>query len=50
MTDWERNLIRKGIYKERIEQEMSWLRCIDMDKDKDVRRAAIEIILSQIKE
>jgi len=27
-----------------IQAEMSWLRCIDMDSDKDVRRAAIEIL------
>ncbi|MHB8155059.1 MAG: hypothetical protein ACYDFR_03275 [Candidatus Omnitrophota bacterium] len=32
------------ITKDRIEQEMAWLRCINFDNQKDVRRAAIEII------
>ncbi len=34
----------KKISEERIKNEIEWLRCIDMDDDDNVRRAAIEII------
>lgn len=32
------------ITEEDIEAEMKWLRCIDMNDDKDVHRAATEIL------
>lgn len=38
------------ISKDGIENEMSWLRCIDMNNDDDVRRAATEIQMSIIKD
>ncbi len=42
--------IKKGILsKERIEAEKAWLRSIDMNDDKDVGRAALEIIISQMR-
>lgn len=37
----------KQIVKDELEAEMSWLRCIDMDNDKDVKRAALGLILSR---
>ena len=39
----------KYFVKAELEAEMSWLRCIEMNNEKDVKRAALELILSRPK-
>ena len=43
MKNLMKRIIEAGFTKEQIDAEVSWLRCIDFNNEKDVYRAAFEI-------